>query len=72
MRSIYDNFINHLNTCSGCIFPRETVKCRFRGACAIAEVLHKKGIVKNAEDLLTYGIIPIKTKEHDKYYVCDN
>lgn len=57
MHSIYDNFLNHLSTCGGCIFPSGTVKCKFRGTCATAETLAQKGLIQDSEGLRLYGSI---------------
>lgn len=70
MSSIYDNFLNHLRNCGGCLGPREKVNCRFKIACATAEKLAQKGLVKNSKELRLYG--HFETKKYDKHYVCDN
>lgn len=53
--------LEHLEGCGGCLGDRQLQKCKHAGACAVAEVLQKKGFVKNRQDLLTYGV-----EENDK------
>ena len=55
MQSIYDNFLKHLEVCSGCLGPRKLVTCSYRGVCATAERLAQTGKVKDADELRAYG-----------------
>lgn len=55
MASIYDNFLEYLKTCGGCSGPLETVDCRFKLACSVAEKLAIKGKVSNSDELRDYG-----------------
>jgi len=58
---IYSKFLDYLKRCGGCAGRRDQSTCKYAVTCAVAEVLHKKGLVKNEKDLLVYGI-----KESDK------
>lgn len=58
---IYAKFLDYLKQCGGCAGQRDTKTCKYAVTCAVAEVLHKKGLVKNEKDLLVYGV-----KESDK------
>ena len=70
MDSIYDRFLNYLNDCQGCIGPRKTVDCSFRGVCATAESLAVKGLVKDADELKVYGSyqLPSRRRRRDFEY----
>ncbi len=51
----FAEFLNYLETCGGCSGKRKFKHCRFALECASAEVLHKKGLVKNSQELLSYS-----------------
>lgn len=53
---IYARFLDYFNNCLGCTGKRDIKHCRYAVVCAVAEVLAKKGLVKNAEELLVYGV----------------
>ena len=48
-------FLDHLNICGGCSEKRSIPRCKFSLECAVAEVLARKGIVRNAGELLAYA-----------------
>lgn len=48
----WTSFINHLRQCNGCTGARSIERCRFALQCATAEVLNKKGLIVNQEELM--------------------
>lgn len=48
-------FIDHLEVCGGCIGKRSLERCKYALECAVAEVLGRKGLVKDSKDLLLYS-----------------
>ena len=52
----YAEFLEHLETCGGCTGEKRTFeRCEYALHCATAEVLAKKGVVRNSEELMLHG-----------------
>lgn len=66
MTSLYDNFLEHLEMCQGCVGPRKSVDCSYRVICGNAERLTH--IVKDAEGLRAFGSYQLKRKRKDFEY----
>ena len=66
MKSLYDNFLEHLEICGGCHGSRKLVDCSYRVICATAERLTH--IVKDAEGLRAFGSYQLKRKRRDFEY----
>ncbi len=52
---LYARFLDHLSMCGGCTGPRKSERCKYAVVCAVTEVLGKKGLVANQQELLHYG-----------------
>jgi len=52
---IFSLLLDHLKSCGGCIGHRKIQNCKHARACASAEVLFKRGLVANSQDLLLFG-----------------
>ena len=52
---LFHQFLTHFENCPGCVGQRKQWNCKHARTCESAEALGKKGI-KNAEELLVYGI----------------
>jgi len=52
----FAKFLDHFNTCLGCTGKRSLKRCRYAVECVVAETLCKKGYVKDAGELLRYGV----------------
>ena len=52
----YAEFLEHLETCDGCTGEKRTFRrCDYALHCATVEVLAKKGVVRNSEELMLLG-----------------
>ncbi len=49
-------FLEHLQTCGGCQGKRKIETCQFALECITAEILSRKKLVNNSEELLPYCI----------------
>ena len=49
-------FLEHLQACQGCTGKRKLETCQFALECVTAEILSRKKLVNNSEDLLSYCI----------------
>ena len=49
--TIYENFLNHLRTCGGCVGERSIERCQYAVVCATAERLREKGVVRSGREL---------------------
>ena len=52
----YKRFLDHLEVCGGCTGEKRTFeRCEYALHCATVEVLEKKGLIRNSEELISYG-----------------
>ncbi|MDA8221484.1 MAG: hypothetical protein M0Z35_07175 [Desulfitobacterium hafniense] len=49
-------FLDHLAVCNGCTGKRKIKCCEFALECLVAEILSRKKLVTNTEDLLFYSL----------------
>jgi len=54
---IYKSFLDHLETCGGCIDLRDQNKCQYALVCSHVEGMAKRREIRNSQDLIHRGVL---------------